>query len=82
MGEKKYGEVKTKKNLFPGEAKKITNKGTVGIIVSQCKVSEKTKSILDEAEIVLYEGLENEKVEELLKELENENIEKEGEVEK
>lgn len=82
MGEKKYGEVKTKKNLFPDEAKKITNKGTVGIIVSQCKVSEKTKSILDEAEIVLYEGLENEKVEELLKELENENIEKEGEVEK
>lgn len=82
MGEKKYGEVKTKKNLFPGEAKKIANKGTVGIIVSQCKVSEKTKSILDEAEIVLYEGLENEKVEELLKELENENIEKEGEVEK
>ena len=61
---------------------KIANKGTVGIIVSQCKVSEKTKSILDEAEIVLYEGLENEKVEELLKELENENIEKEGEVEK
>lgn len=82
MGEKKYGEVKTKKNLFPGEAKKIANKGTVGIIVSQCKVTEKTKSILDEAEIVLYEGLENEKVEELLKELENENIEKEGEVEK
>lgn len=82
MGEKKYGEVKTKKNLFPGEAKKIANKGTVGIIVSQCKVSEKTKSILVEAEIVLYEGLENEKVEELLKELENENIEKEGEVEK
>ena len=56
MGEKKYGEVKTKKNLFPGEAKKIANKGTVGIIVSQCKVTEKTKSILDEAEIVLYEG--------------------------
>lgn len=23
MGEKKYGEVKTKKNLFPGEAKKL-----------------------------------------------------------
>lgn len=82
MGEKNFGEVKTKKNLFPSEAQKIVDKGTVGIIISQCKVSNKTKSVLDNAGIVIYEGVEAEKVEELLEQLEMENIEKEGEVEK
>lgn len=82
MGEQKFGEVKTKKNLFPNEAQKIVDKGTVGIIISQCKVSDKTKMILDNAGIVLYEGVEAEKVEKLLEQLEKENIEKEGEVEK
>ena len=28
----KYGEVKTRKNLFPKDAREIVDKGTVGII--------------------------------------------------
>lgn len=80
MNEQNFGEVKTKKNLYPSEAKKIVEKGTVGIIISQCKVSNKTKQILDDGEIVLYEGVEAEKVEQLLETLEKENIDKEGEM--
>lgn len=80
MNEQNFGEVKTKKNLYPSEAKKIVEKGTVGIIISQCKVSNKTKQILDDAQIVLYEGVEAEKVEQLLETLEKENIDKEGEM--
>lgn len=59
----------------------MVGKGTIGIIISQCKVSNKTKSILDEGGITLYEGLEAEKVEVLLEEIEKEIIEKEGESE-
>ncbi len=56
--EEKYGEIKVKKNMFPNEARKISEKGTVGILVIQNPPSEKTKEILDEAGITLYENLE------------------------
>lgn len=80
MDERKYGEVKTKKNFFPKDAINIVEKGTVSIIISQCRTSDRTKSILDDAGITLYEGVESEKVEYLLEKLENEEVEKEGEL--
>lgn len=82
MEKNKFGEIKTRKNLFPKDARQIVDRGTVGIVISQCKVSKKTKNILDNAEITLYEGVEAEKVEKLLENLENENKEKEKEGEK
>lgn len=82
MEKNKFGEIKTRKNLFPKDARQIVDRGTVGIVISQCKVSNKTKNILDNAEITLYEGVEAEKVEKLLEKLENENKEKEKEGEK
>lgn len=52
-----YGEIKSKKNIFPSEARKIAEKGCVGILVTQAPVSKKTKAILDDANITLYEGV-------------------------
>lgn len=57
MEKNKFGEIKTRKNLFPKDARQIVDRGTVGIVISQCKVSNKTKNILDNAEITLYEGV-------------------------
>jgi len=51
MSENKYGEVKTRKNIFPNDAREIVKKGTIGILISQCPVSEKTKGILAEVSI-------------------------------
>lgn len=82
MEKNKFGEIKTRKNLFPKDAHQIVDRGTVGIVISQCKVSKKTKNILDNAEITLYEGVEAEKVEKLLENLESENKDKEKEGEK
>lgn len=67
----KYGEIKTKKNIFPKDAKEIINKGTVRILVSQCPVSLRTKEILSEGNIILYDDVEpNEvyKLREIIKE--------------
>lgn len=60
-----YGEIKTGKNLFPSEARKIAEKGTVGILIIQSKPTQKTKDILDEANITLYEGVEPNEIERL-----------------
>lgn len=62
----KYGEVKTRKNLFPKDAREIVNKGRVGIIISQCQVSDKTKAILDESNVTLYENVEPNEVNQLM----------------
>jgi lysine/ornithine N-monooxygenase len=62
---KRYGEIKTKKKIFPSDASKLVEKKTVGILISQCKVSQKTKSILKEGKITLYEGVEPEIVEKI-----------------
>lgn len=65
MSENKYGEVKTRKNIFPKDAKEIVDKKTVGILISQCPVSEKTKAILNEAHVTLYENVEPTEIEQL-----------------
>lgn len=76
MGDKKYGEVKTRKNIFPNDAREIVNKGTVGILISQCKVSPKTKNILSEANITLYENVEPNEVDEIREKIKEELKEK------
>lgn len=58
----KYGEIKSKKNIYPGEAKKIVEKGNVGILMIQTAASEKTKNILDDAGITLYENVKPDEV--------------------
>jgi len=58
----KYGEIKSKKNIYPGEAKKIADKGDVGILIVQATTSEKTKSILSDAGITLYENVKPDEV--------------------
>lgn len=73
-----YGEIKVKKNIFPNDAKKIVEKGTIKILVTQNLVSPKTKEILTEGEVTLYEGVEpNEvnKIREKLKEKIREKME-------
>ena len=73
-----YGEIKVKKNIFPNDAKKIVEKGTIKILVTQNLVSPKTKQILTEGEVTLYEGVEpNEvnKIREKLKEKIREKME-------
>ena len=65
MNRKKYGEIKTRKTFRPSDARELVEKNTLGILISQCKVSDKTKEILSEGQITLYEGVEPEKVEEI-----------------
>jgi phosphoribosylanthranilate isomerase len=63
----KYGEIKSKRNIFPGEAKKIADKGNVGILIVQAAVSERTKSILADAGITLYETVRPDEVNQIRK---------------
>lgn len=65
MNENKYGEVKTRKNIFPKDARELVDKGTVGILISQCSVSDKTKAILTEGEITLYENVEPSEIDQI-----------------
>lgn len=65
MFNKKYGEIKTRKNIFPKDARDIVKKNNVGILISQCKVSEKTKEILSEANVILYEEVEPNEINQL-----------------
>ena len=53
---KKYGEIKVRKNIYPQLAKNIAEKGTIGILVCQNPVSEKSKQILRDANITVYHG--------------------------
>lgn len=76
MSENKYGEVKTRKNIFPKDAREIVDKGTVGILLSQCKVSDKTKDILNEAHITLYENVEPNEIDQLREKVKEKLIEK------
>lgn len=82
MKEIKFGEVKTRKNIFPNDARKMVEKGTIRILISQCEVSDKTKEILSNGQITLYENVEPhevEKIKEIVKERIKEKLEKEGE---
>jgi len=65
MDEKKYGEIKTRKNIFPKQAKEIVEKGTIDILIIQAKASSKTKEILDNADIILYENVEPSEITEI-----------------
>ncbi|MBS7527225.1 hypothetical protein KHM83_11085 [Fusibacter paucivorans] len=76
MKNKKYGEVKTRKNLFPQDARNIVSKGSIRILISQCEVSNTTKSILDEGNVTLYEGVEAEEVNELREKVREKLLEK------
>ena len=58
MKNKMYGEVKTRKNIFPKDAREFVEKGTIDILIIQAKASLKTKSILDEGNIILYKNVE------------------------
>lgn len=62
---KKFGEIKTRKNIFPSQARDIIEKGTIDILIIQAKASQKTKDILDEGGVTLYEGLEPSEIERL-----------------
>lgn len=61
----KFGEIKTRKNIFPSQASDIIQKGTIDILIIQAKASQKTKDILDKGGVTLYEGLEPSEVERL-----------------
>lgn len=65
MSKKGFGEIKTRKNIFPSQAQNIVDKGTIDILIIQAKASEKTKSILDKGGVTLYEGVEPNEVERL-----------------
>jgi len=77
MKNKKYGEVKTKKNIFPKQARELADKGTIGILLIQAKASKKTKEILSEANITLYEGLEPKEIDKIRETVTKELKEKE-----
>lgn len=62
---KKFGEIKTRKNIFPSQARHIIKKGSIDILIIQAKASQKTKDILDKGGITLYEGVEPSEVERL-----------------
>lgn len=68
----KYGEIKSKKNIYPGEAKKIADKGDVGILIVQTTTSERAKSILDDAGITLYENVKPDEVNRIRKRVKEE----------
>lgn len=55
---KKFGEIKTRKNIFPSQVEKIIETGTVDILIIQAKASQKTKDKLTKNGISLYEGVE------------------------
>lgn len=76
MSDSRYGEVKTRKNFFPKDAHDIVKRGTVGILISQCKVSNKTKEILSEADVTLYENVEPSEVDALREKIREEIREK------
>lgn len=81
MNKKMYGEVKTRKNIFPKDAREMVAKGTIGILISQCSVSDKTKAILSEGNITLYENVEAEEVTQI-RELVKEKLKEKQELEK
>ncbi|MCE1974192.1 MULTISPECIES: hypothetical protein [Enterobacter] len=62
---KKFGEIKTRRNIFPSQVEKIIETGTVDILIIQAKASQKTKDKLTKNGITLYEGVEPSEVDRL-----------------
>lgn len=50
-------EIKTKKNIYPGEAQKIIDKGTVSGILTTGTISPKAKKLFDRANIAWAENI-------------------------
>lgn len=70
----KFGEIKTGKNFYPKDAKKIVEKGEVGIIISLNPLSNKTNSIFLDNDVTVYHDVDIEKIREIIKE-QNKEIE-------
>ncbi|MFB2833916.1 hypothetical protein [Floridanema evergladense] len=52
-----YIEIKTKKNIYPGEAKKLIAKGSVIGVLTTGKISPDAKKLFDEANIAWAENI-------------------------
>lgn len=65
MANNMFGEIKTRKNIFPGQARDIVEKGTIDILIIQAKASPKTKAVLDDDGITLYECVEPNEIDRL-----------------
>ncbi len=52
-----YIEIKTKKTIYPGEAQKIINKGTVIALLTTGTISPNAKQLLDKAQIAWAENV-------------------------
>ncbi|MEA5501179.1 hypothetical protein [Limnoraphis robusta] len=50
-------EIKTKDHIYPGEAQKIIDRGTVTAILTTGKISPKAKALFDEANIAWAENV-------------------------
>lgn len=76
MNDERYGEVKFRKRIGPAIAKEIVEKGSIDIVVTTGKISEKTRGIFEEGGITVYNP-SKEKVYEVLEKLnEKKNEEK------
>lgn len=52
-----YIEIKTKKTIYPGEAQKIINKGTIIAVLTTGRISPNAKKLLDKAQIAWAENV-------------------------
>ncbi len=52
-----YIEIKTKKTIYPGEAQKIINKGTIVAVLTTETISANAKQLLDQAQIAWAENV-------------------------
>jgi hypothetical protein len=52
-----YIEIKTKKTIYPGEAQKIINKGTIIAVLTTGRISPNAKKLLDKAQIAWAENI-------------------------
>lgn len=73
---KKYGEVKVRKNIYPKQAQEIVDKGFVGIVLLENELSQKTIDIFTNANVTVFAGLEHEYVKEKKKEIDSRILEK------
>lgn len=73
---KKYGEVKVRKNIYPKQAQEIVDKGFVGIVLLENEPSQKTIDVFTNANVTVFAGLEHEYVKEKKKEIDSRILEK------
>lgn len=64
-----YGEIKTRKNFYPANAEELVKKGKVSMLFVSCRLSDKTKNILKNGKITVYEGIPEDVVENVNKKL-------------